>query len=224
MIRGRLDAYWANNLAKELSEVLQGGVHQVRLDLTEVIYLSSAGIGTLIHFYKQFEAIHGSFGVINPSVQVRKLLELTKLDALLIMDPAQVELPCPTPPKLREMELRGTTFEIYDLAPAASLQCFTIGDASLLNGCHFRDSDCHSVSFPASTFGIGLGAFGGGFSDCRGRFGEFLSIAGAAAYQPTDGTNVPDYMVSAETFVPELQVLYGAMAVGRFAHLARFES
>src|SRR5207249_4220327 len=96
--------------------------------------------------------------------------------------------------------------------------------ASLLAGCRFREEDCHTVSFPASTFAIGLGAFGNDFSDCRSRFGEFLSVAGASAYQPADGTNVPDYLVAAGTFVPELQVLYCAMGEGRFRHLARFEA
>src|SRR5262249_4709477 len=56
------------------------------------------------------------------------------------------------------------------------------------------------------------------------RFGEFLSVAGAAAYLPTDGTGVPDYMLAAETFIPELQVLYCAKAEGHFAQLVRFEA
>src|SRR5262249_21682792 len=50
-----------------------------------------------------------------------------------------------------------------------------------------------------------------------------MAVAGAATYLPADGTNVPDYMVAAETFVPELQVLYCAKAEGGFTHLARFE-
>src|ERR1041384_2336507 len=85
-VSGRLDAYWADQLAKELGEVLRGGAHRVHMDLAEVKYLSSAGIGTLLQFYKQFEAIQGLFRVVNPSEQVRTLLKLTKLDALLIID------------------------------------------------------------------------------------------------------------------------------------------
>src|SRR5262249_42025644 len=80
------------------------------------------------------------------------------------------------------------------------------------------------MAFPASTIAVGLGAFGHEFADCRNRFGEFLAVAGAAAYLPTDGTNVPDYLVAAETFVPEVQVLYGLVAEGAFAYLARFEA
>ena len=71
---------------------------------------------------------------------------------------------------------------------------------------------------------VGLGAFGNHFEDCQGRFGEFLAVAGAAAYQPTDGSNVPDYQMAEAMFVPELQVLYSLNCEGPFARLARFEA
>jgi anti-sigma B factor antagonist len=224
IVKGRLDGYWADHLAKELAEVLREGVHQVRLDLAGVNYMSSAGIGTLVEFYKQFKAIHGSFTVINGSPHVRTLLTMTKLDALLIADSLQAASSAPTAPLFRQWERGGILFEIFDIAPGATLRCVTIGDPSRLSGCRFREEDCHTVSFPASTFAVGLGAFGNDFADCRGRFGEFMSVAGAAAYLPADGTNVPDYMLAAETFVPELQVLYCAQAEGRFPFLARFEA
>src|ERR1051326_5113934 len=84
IVKGRLDGYWADHLAKELAEVLREGVHDVGLDLSGVNYLSSAGIGTLVESYKEFEAIQGSFTVVHPSTPVRTLLTMTKLDALLI--------------------------------------------------------------------------------------------------------------------------------------------
>ena len=56
------------------------------------------------------------------------------------------------------------------------------------------------------------------------RGGEFLAVSGAAAYQPTDGSNVPDYLIAEGSFVPELQVLYSAVCDGSFARLARFEA
>ena len=222
IVKGRIDGYWADHLAKELAEVLREGVHQVRLDMADVKYMSSAGIGTLVEFYKQFKAIQGSFAVINASAQVRRLLNLTKIDALLIFDSIQ-SMPAAAAAS-RLVESAGVKFEVHDIAPGATLKCSTVGDASLLAGGRFREADCHTISVPPSTFAIGLGAFGNDFSDCRSRFGEFLAVAGAAAYQPTDGTNVPDYMIAAETFVPELQVLYCAIGEGRFRHVARFEA
>ncbi len=223
VVSGRLDGYWADHLGKELAEVLRDGVHHVRLDLNGVNYLSSAGIGALVRLYKQFEAIHGSFVVTNCSVEVTKLLAMTKLDTILmargIAAPASG-----THTAFRETAYGGVSFQVFDLATAANLRCEVFGDASRLGRFRFDQQDCLTVQFPASTFGLGLGAFGNNFAECRGRFGEFVTVAGSAAYLPTDATNVPDYMIAAETFIPELHVLYCARLDGGFSHLARFEA
>jgi hypothetical protein len=79
------------------------------------------------------------------------------------------------------------------------------------------------LRFTASAFGVGLGAFGSGFDDCRGRFGEFLAAGGAATYLPTDGSNVPDYVVTAGALIPEVRTLYALVCDGPLKQLARFE-
>src|SRR3989442_12238876 len=223
-VKGRLDSYWADPLAKRLDEVIREGAHQIRLNLSEVAYLSSAGIRVLVKFYKQLQGIHGSFIVSNPSEPVKTVLELAGLGALLIAQAAPPTVASVTQDRVRQFERGNATFEIFEGAAGTALTCRVIGDPALLLGCRFGEEHYHTVSFPETKFAVGLGAFGNDFTDCRSRFGEFLSIAGAAAYLPTDGTNVPDYMLAAATFIPELQVLYCAMAEGRFSHLARFEA
>ena len=60
VIGGRLDSYWADHLTAKLNEVIQKGHHHLRLNLTTTSYLSSAGIGVLVGFYKQLKAINGT--------------------------------------------------------------------------------------------------------------------------------------------------------------------
>jgi hypothetical protein len=102
--------------------------------------------------------------------------------------------------------------------------CQRIGDPGLLKSRRFGPDDCRTVAFPPATFGLGLGAFGDGFEDAQTRFGEFLAVGGSAAYLPTDGTNVPDFMVSSGELVPEMNVLYGLQCEGGFTHLIRFDT
>lgn len=224
IINGRLDAYWANHLSSKLDEVIREGGRRIRLDMSEVAYLSSAGIGTLVQIYRKLKEIHGSFSVINPSKPVRTVLALAKLDTLLIADarPSSAALPQIAP--VRRIERESATFEIFEQAPGATLKCGVIGDPTLLDGAGYRAEHCRKIRFPDSAFAIGLGALGHDFIDCRNRFGEFLAVAGAAAYLPTDGTNVPDYLVAAETFMPDVQTLYCLAGEGGFARLARFET
>src|SRR5262249_9891187 len=106
----------------------------------------------------------------------------------------------------------------------ARLTCRVVGEPTLLSSCTFAAADCHVIRFAPSTFGLGLGALGANFADCRGRFGEFLAVAGAAAYLPTDRAGVPDYLVSAGALVPELSVLYALVCEGGFSALVRFEA
>ena len=77
--------------------------------------------------------------------------------------------------------------------------------------------------FSNSSFGLGLGAFGSSFADCAGRFGEFLAVCGAVTYLPADGTNVPDYMLAAGNFIPQIEVLYGILCEGDFQMVVHFE-
>jgi anti-anti-sigma factor len=223
-IKGRLDAYWANHLASRVDEVIREGAHRIRLNMAEVEYLSSAGVGLLIQYYRKLQEIHGSFAVTNPSKPVQTVLGLANLDTLLVAEVRPPSALLPTLFPVKRLERTRATFEVFEYVADATLTCRAVGAPELLDGCRFRAEHCRTLTFPASSFGLGLGAFGHEYADCHNRFGEFLAVAGAAAYLPTDGTNVPDYLVAAETFVPEVQVLYGLVAEGAFAYLARFEA
>jgi hypothetical protein len=106
------------------------------------------------------------------------------------------------------------------------MTCRSIGDPSRLEGCRFAAHDLRTqaTDFPQASLAVGLGALGRDFEDCRNRFGEFLWIAGAAVYLPTDGTNVPDYLISGGAGLPDLKVLYGLTCQGPWRYLARFQA
>ena len=42
-------------------------------------------------------------------------------------------------------------------------------------------------------------------------------------YLPADGTNVPDYMLAAGNFNPQIEVLYGILYAGDFQRVVHFE-
>ena len=223
IIKGRLDGYWADHLTSALEEVVRGGADHVRLNLAGVGYISSMGIRVLMKFYEQLHGINGALVVSNPSEPVKRVLEMMRLGKLLTSESAD-PAPAAVPETGRRIDRKTACFEVFDCAPNAKLKCAVVGDPALLSSCGFRNEHSRTMTFPESTMAIGLGAFGHHFEDCEQRFGEFLSVAGAAAYQPTDGSNVPDYLIAEGSFVPELQVLYALVCKGPFASLARFEA
>jgi anti-anti-sigma factor len=222
-VRGRLDNYWTEHLRTNLEEFVRGGAHVIRLDLSEVSFLSSAGVGLLVLTYRQLREIGGTLIIASPSVRVKQVLDLCKLSPILLTSHA------PANPVERRSEIRRFTstsaaFEMLECFSQKPLTFELIGDPGLLKSCGFGPKDCQSLKFPASTFGLGLGAFGHGFEDAQSRFGEFLAVGGSAAYLPTDGTNVPDFMVCSGDLVPEVNVLYGLRCEGGFTQLLRFEA
>ena len=221
-IQGRLDGYWADHLSQSIEDVVREGTRNLRLNLSGVSYLSSAGIRVLVRAHKQLSAIQGSLSVSAPSEAVRSILELTGLMDLLV--PAVTPgLKAESSGSCKILEKENISLEVISLTPEARLSCQVIGDPAQLLGGGFREEDCRTVAFSKSSFGLGLGAFGSSFADCAGRFGEFLAVGGAVTYLPADGTNVPDYMLAAGNFIPRIEVLYSILCEGDFQIVAHFE-
>lgn len=223
-VGGRLDGYWADHLDNALSEVVREGHHHLRVDLSDVTFLSSAGIAALMKFYKQLNRINGSFAVVNPSNSVRLVLEMTRLSAVLIAPDTPLAEGSAADRSGRKVDRDGIAFEVFDAPEAASLRCKALGSEAPLNGGAFTDRHCVSLGSRSPVFALGLGAFGEGFEDCRARFGEMLSIAGATGYQPADGTNVPDYLLASGPLPDDVRMLYGLECEGGFARMIRFEA
>jgi anti-anti-sigma factor len=222
-VKGRLDSYWADLLRTALDDLIRAGTAKIRLNLAGVSYLSSAGIGTLVRCHKELESIRGKLVLTNPSEPVKEVLHVARLTTLLATETGPRRDQATTVAAGRRVHRSGLTFEVFGQAAGTRLTCRLIGDPGRLHGCRFGPHDCHKVEIPANGLGLGLGALGRDFQDCQERFGEFLAAAGAVAYLPTDGTNVPDYLVAVDDAVAELQVVYGLQCDGSLEGFARFE-
>lgn len=218
---GRLDESWADHLATALDGVVRDGTHHVRLNMESVTYLSSAGIRVLVGCYNNLKELNGSFAVTQPSKQVQMILDMTRLSPILIGE-ASIEAPPSPRDQVKEIPSENGRFELAAVNVAHALTCRVVGDPGAI-----ENGDCKGmtpVAFPVGTFGFGVGAFGANFEECRDRFGEFMAAGGGAAYLPTDGASVPDYLLAAGSLVPEIGVLYGVRCEGNFSHHLRFSA
>jgi anti-sigma B factor antagonist len=62
-----------------IHELSAAGRHKVLLDLTHVNYIDSSGTGELVSAYVKFRNQGGAVKLLNLTVQVRELLQITKL-------------------------------------------------------------------------------------------------------------------------------------------------
>jgi anti-anti-sigma factor len=219
-VSGRIDGYWADHLDSSLAEIVREGQHRVRLELSRATFISSAGIGVMMKYYKQLTRLSGTLSVSSPSDSVRLVLEMTRVAPLLVESAAPAAAARPMAGEGRRIERDGTTFEVFDLTPGATLTLQAIGRPNPGGPAADAAIPCPC---PPTRFAFGVGAFGDNAGDCCGRFGELLAVAGAAIYQPGDGTNVPDFLVGEDDNPPQPRLLYGLACDGPFAALARFD-
>lgn len=216
-LAGRLDASWCDTVEKALTAAVRDGEHRIHLDMEKVDYISSAGLRVLFSVYKQLISIKGVFAIRNPSPNVRSVIQMVGIGSLIatgeVAAAAEVNKPCRTHASAK------AGYEIFT-SKAAAFRLETVGDASLLRGSPGTQPEPRR--FDDSAFALGIGALGTSTLENETRYGEFLAVAGAAAFQPADGSTRPDFLLSEGEFVPEGQLLLGLLGRGDFPLLARF--
>lgn len=231
---GPLDNESAEPLFQSLNELIRKGHHRLMLDVSGVSYLSSAGISTLLKTHKQLTAIRGFFAVCEPSAQVAEVLRLTKMDGILVRDRDAARHYDPytstmlvLADKLADQAIRtfdddGLAGTVYCLRETSPLQLELIGDPTGMDQRRYSENDVREIRCDADTFSLGLGALGPSFADSRDRFGEFVSIGGAAAHQPSGGRRAADFQTTVGDYLPHVQALYAMRVSGACSHLIRF--
>lgn len=222
-LHGRIDAGWGEHLSTTIEKAVRAGSHRIALNCSEVNYISSLGIGVIVSQYNMLKSVNGSLVVTQPSKFIRQILTTVGLAGILLEDAKDVTVAAPASV---HREVHGAAaYELYSQAVATPLSCTLIGDPAKLTTIGFRAEDCHSLSFPSVSFGLGLGAFGAGFADCESRFGEFLAVGGCAVVQPTNEPHaVPDYVIQERDLIPRVETLYALAGAGDFSTMVRFDA
>jgi anti-sigma B factor antagonist len=215
-ITGRIDAMWAEHLQAVVAEAVRAGSLRIRADLSGVTFLSSAGVGALVAAYREVSARHGAFWVTNLTDKLAKGLEIVGLLEMLTVVPEATVA-------VRLVERSGAFFHVKGSATPPPLRLEAFGSPELLEGCRFTERDGARVSLTGTEIAVGVGAFGDGFEDARERFGELVSVAGAAIALPTDGSGAADFLLSGHGDA-EVQLLYGLTCTGRLSAPAWFEA
>ena len=78
---GKLTMY-DEGLRDCVRQSLEAGERQFVLNLREVSYMDSAGLGQLVVAYTRIINAGGTFRLLAPGPRVRRLLEITKLDSV----------------------------------------------------------------------------------------------------------------------------------------------
>lgn len=227
-VQGRLDNEWAATLDKAIDDGLRQGYHSLLVDLSGVVYASSAGLGVLMRAHGQFKAIRGFFGVGGAQGNVADVIRLTGLAKMLLVDLESTRVTrgggqstISIPGKLALSD--DMEFLVYERDASASMRCEVFGDPTRFESGRYAEADAVEVPLSAETSAIGLGALGSSFSECSSRFGELLAVQGNVAQLSASGAGMPDYQTARGEFVPKASMLYGLIWTGTYERLVRFD-
>ncbi len=83
---GEVDIYTPNDLKETLISLLQEKESNIRLNCIELDYIDSTGLGVLIGILKRLKNVDKNIIIANPKSNISKLLKITGLDKIFIME------------------------------------------------------------------------------------------------------------------------------------------
>lgn len=88
-VSGRVDSMSAHELGKAFESEIASGHVSVVLDLSQVDYMSSAGLREIVTAFKNLRKKSGDLRIAEPSDRVREVLEFSGLDSVFRIFPSQ---------------------------------------------------------------------------------------------------------------------------------------
>ena len=82
-LSGQLTETECSEFMEAMKRELSGGAPRVILDLDDLVYISSAGLGALVSVHQSFMDARSRLILAGTNPKVRKLLTLTSLDKLI---------------------------------------------------------------------------------------------------------------------------------------------
>ncbi|MEH7303700.1 anti-sigma factor antagonist [Neobacillus drentensis] len=83
LVAGEIDAYTAPQLREELLSLAEAGNKVITVNLQDVTYLDSTGLGVFVGLFKQLKENGGELKLINLSERLRRLFQITGLSNVM---------------------------------------------------------------------------------------------------------------------------------------------
>ncbi|MEG2983955.1 MAG: STAS domain-containing protein [Peptostreptococcaceae bacterium] len=85
-LEGELDVSTAENLKDQLHKIVDENMLDVKINLTNLEYIDSTGLGVMIGVLKKLRANNKEIYILNPRDNVNKIFKITGLDKIFKME------------------------------------------------------------------------------------------------------------------------------------------
>jgi anti-anti-sigma factor len=224
-LEGRLDREAAERLSGTLEDLLQQGVRSLRIDFSQVTYASSAVTRVLTRWQQELAVLRGDVQVAALSPAVSELFaDAGWQGAIPQSTDERVALDRRSYWHARADFAASGQYELSAGAPGGALACRIVGDPARITQDRIGADDCGMLALPGSGFALGVGALGAGYHECGERLGELIAVGGCAAYFPSDGARMADYLLGTAGKTPNALLAGGLICEGSYAQMVRFST
>jgi anti-anti-sigma factor len=205
-VEGRLGAYEAAGLGRELETLLTEDDLYLVLDMSGALYLSSGGIRLLLSTHKKLAGRKGHLSLCGISEYPAQVLKMAGMEGMFptftTVDEAVNHSTRQTKMKRSENDWgslpcyrRGdTSFRVFHVTDRPA-RLKTVGDLTKVMNAALEPEDIRQRRFSEAEYSIGLGALGGSLEDCLPLLGEMVTSGGIMVWLPTDGNDTPDFLI-----------------------------
>lgn len=92
-VNGEVDLYNVSELKKALFDAIDDSVSSLIVDMKNIFYMDSSGIGALVAGQKKMKAKNGKFALLNIHEDVMNVLKLATLDKFFTIYDSEDEVP-----------------------------------------------------------------------------------------------------------------------------------
>ena len=203
---GRLDAFEAGNLDKELGVLLKDDDAYIVLNMEGIQYISSAGIRVLLSTHKKMARKNGRLCLSGLKEYTAGVLKMVGLESMFaahatvdeavnhILGLENIRRSEKDLNTLPSYQRKGTSFRVFHASDKPA-RLRTVGNLAKVLHATLEQEDIRQRRFSEAEYSIGLGALGESIEDCLPLLGEMMTIGGTMVWLPTDGNDTPDFLI-----------------------------
>lgn len=227
--KGRIDALSTSEIQSLFQQLILEGGRILIADLSQVHYISSAGLRTFITTQKELKKVGGEILLSGLTPQVFDVFKVSGLDQFfrIVPDPDGIgtqtgDLQGTAPGRQIITDDISINYSEKDV-PAGSL--FLIGSTDKMENAAYTETDVVTIPASRMRLGCGLAALGDNFQEYRNLFGETVVINANFFYYPAVRHPSVDFMLGAHSDIAATyKFLHGFGINGDYRYLLSFKS
>ena len=233
-LNGRLDSFSSLEIGEKFDSFINSGSYKFIIDFSDLDYLSSAGIRILLQLKKRSTKLNGDVKFANVAPYPLNVLKISGfLNIFSVYENVDVALRSYFQENKSENNT-SCTQELYETSigtfrfekkPQRTSKLRVMGNNQDFLFAKCRKENIYSESLNSLKYTLGIGALGDKPDDFFDNIGELMIVGGTVVWVPTDGHNIPDFLIPQEkSDTIKVHTAFHIVLENTFNEIVRFEA